>query len=153
MGCWRAATGCVGLANDDAHTWDGAPDAYPATAFDMLLTDDTTQDGFLAALHAGAFYGSTGLYFRELGMQDDSLVAWAPEAESIRFIGWAGRELLATGATRAAYYVTGNEGYVRVEASAAPAHDPWPRQAWSQPFFIENAPCGPGTRPKQGAQP
>jgi hypothetical protein len=132
-----------GFANDDAHTWEGAPDAYPFTAFDMILTQERSTEAFLAALHGGAFYGSTGLYFRELGARSDSVLAWAPEADRIRFIGWGGRVLLDSDAPRVAYRVQGDEGYVRVEATAAPRDKAWPRQAWSQPFFIEPVTCSP----------
>jgi len=131
-----------GIANDDSHTPPGFKVAYPFTAFDMVRTTDPSAEGFLAALHAGSFYGSTGLFFRELGAQGDSVVAWAPGAVELRFIGWGGQVLLESSSERAAYACTGTEGYVRVEATGKP--DPnhgWLWQAWSQPFYIESAPC------------
>jgi hypothetical protein len=84
-----------------------------------------------------------GLYFRALGAHSDSVLAWAPQADRIRFIGWGGRVLLDSDAPRVAYRVQGDEGYVRVEATAAPRDKAWPRQAWSQPFFIEPVTCSP----------
>jgi hypothetical protein len=131
-----------GIANDDCHTWEGADAAYPFSAFDMLLTADPSAEGFLAALHSGSFYGSTGLFFRELGVRGDSVLVSAPGATRLRFIGWGGRVLQENRTDQAVYACTGNEGYVRVEATGAqdPKHG-WLLQAWSQPFYIEAAPC------------
>ena len=134
-----------GMANDDSHTWVGAPNAFPFSAFNMIRTADTTAAGFIAALRRGSFYGSTGIFFVDLGVTDGAVTVWAPEAERIRFIGWGGRVLQETTGPHAGYHPQGDEGYVRVEASAAPGHNPWPRQAWSQPFWIQPANCKPGT--------
>ena len=41
----------------------------------------------------------------------------------------AGRVLQETDGPRARYHPQGDEGYIRIEASAAPGRDPWPRQA------------------------
>jgi hypothetical protein len=140
-----------GIANDDAHTWDGAADAYPFTAFDMVLAADPTPEGFLASLHAGSFYASTGLFFREIGARGDSVVAWAPGAERLRFVGWGGRILMEAGAEHATYHVTGDEGYVRVEAEGALVRGrTWTSRAWSQPFFLEPDTCGGGRRQASG---
>ncbi len=131
-----------GIADDDCHTWQGAPDAFPFTAFDMIRAATPSTEDFLAALQVGSFYGSTGLFFRDLRADGDSVIAWAPGAHTLRFIGWGGQVLQRVAAERAAYPCDGSEGYVRVEATGAP--DPehgWPMQAWSQPFFIESAPC------------
>lgn len=134
-----------GMANDDSHTWVGAPAAYPFSTFNMIHTADPTATGFIAALRQGAFYGSTGLFFVDLGVRDGDVTAWAPEAEHIRFIGWGGRVLQETDGPRARYHPQGDEGYIRIEARAAPSRDPWPRQAWSQPFWLQAAPCKPDT--------
>ncbi len=136
-----------GLANDDSHTWVGAATAYPFTAFDMIRTDDPTATGFMKALHAGSFYASTGLVFAEIGVRDGTIVALAPEATQIRFIGWGGRVLAHADAGRGEYRPRGDEGYVRVEVSGTPTTTKWAPMAWSQPFWIENAPCGGATSP------
>lgn len=137
-----------GIANDDCHTWDGAKHSYPFTAFDMVLTADPTQEGFLQALHAGAYYMSTGLFFRDLGARGTVVSAWAPGARRLRFVGWGGETLLEADGERAVYVVTGSEGYVRVEAEGRPLDGhPWPARAWSQPFFLEAAPCTDGKQP------
>jgi hypothetical protein len=139
-----------GIANDDNHTWVGAAFAYPFTAFDMVLTADPTQEGFLHALHAGSYYMSTGLFFRDLGVRGTAVTAWVPGAQRLRFVGWGGETLLETDGERAAYVVTGMEGYVRVEAEGAPVNGhPWPARVWSQPFFLEAAPCAGGKQPVQ----
>jgi hypothetical protein len=126
-----------GLANDDAHTSEGSEDSVPFTAFNMLRTDDPTARGFLAALHAGAFYGSTGVLFDRLALQDRRVVVSAPGATRLRFIGRKGSALLEVEGPSASYEIGGLEGYVRVEAEAPPATAGGPpRGAWSQPFFI-----------------
>ncbi len=126
-----------GLANDDAHTWEGAPDAYPFTAFNMLLTTDPSPEGFLAALRAGAFYASTGLAFATLAVRADSLEVIAPGADRLRFIGAGGGTLLEVQGPRGVYVFSGHEVYVRVHAEAAPANaTSWNRGAWTQPFFL-----------------
>lgn len=134
-----------GLANDDAHTGEDGLEAYPFSAFNMVYTADPTAAGFLAALHAGALYGSNGLVFTDLGVRDGTVMVWAPDAERVRFIGWGGQVLQDTAGPRASYHPQGFEGYVRVEATAPPQGRPWARQAWSQPFWIQPASCKPDT--------
>ena len=136
-----------GLANDDSHTWPGAETAYQFTAYNMVLVGEETASGLLQALREGATYASTGLTFNTLGVRDDSLFVWAPSAERIRFIGWNGRQLHEAQGERAAYAFHGNEGYVRVEASAPAQEFAWPAQAWSQPFHIRGVECGAASPP------
>ena len=129
-----------GLANDDAHHEIGSSEAYPFTAFNMVLTEDLSPRGVLEALHAGAFYASTGLFFEQLELQDKRLVVHVPGAERLRFIGRRGSALLEVAASSATYDIGGLEGYVRVEAEAAPvAEGTLRRCAWSQPYFIVGA--------------
>jgi len=132
-----------GLANDDAHTDEDAPEAYPFSAFNMIFTNEPTAEGFMKALHDGALYGSNGLEFSQLGVLDGTVTVVAPDAEHVRFIGWGGQVLQETAGSQASYHPQGTEGYVRVEATAPPQGRPWPRQAWSQPFWIQPAPCKP----------
>jgi hypothetical protein len=131
-----------GLANDDAHTWQGAADAYPFVAFDMVSTNDPSPEGFLSALHSGSCYASTGLFFQEIGVRNRAVVVSAPEADRLRFIGWGGRVLSTVEGGSGTYVATGDEGYVRVEAVGAPSEGKaWPRQAWSQPFYLQPTSC------------
>lgn len=134
-----------GLANDDAHTGEDAPEAYPFSAFNMIYTSDPTAEGFLRALHHGALYGSNGLLFSQLGVLEGTVTVVAPDAEQVRFIGWGGQVLQESAGPQASYRPQGHEGYVRVEATGAPQGRPWPRQAWSQPFWIQPAACKPDT--------
>ncbi len=126
-----------GLANDDAHTWEGSEHSVPFTAFNMVRTDSPTAAGFLAALHAGAFYASTGLFFAQIELSGRRLVVSAPGATRLRFIGRKGSALLEVAGDSATYEIGGLEGTVRVEAEGPPAPgSTWPRGAWSQPFFV-----------------
>ena len=127
-----------GLANDDSHTDPGATEAYPFTAFNMLLADSPTPEAFLEALHSGAFYASAGLLFDDLGLRDGVLVATAPGARLIRFIGPGGILLQERVGARATYEIGVTEGYVRIEAigDLVDHGAQWEVAAWSQPFFI-----------------
>jgi hypothetical protein len=135
-----------GMANDDSHTWVGAENATPFTAFDLVEAAEATPSAVMQALHRGSFYGSTGLTFSRLGVAHDSLQVWAPLAERLRFIGSGGRVLLEVAGRRAAYAFRGSEGYVRVEAVGKPTEGGhWPMGAWSQPFYVHVSPCAAGT--------
>ena len=131
-----------GMANDDSHTWVGAPDAYPFTAFDIVKASTDSETGFLEALHRGSFYGSTGLVFSQLAVEGDVLQVWAPRATRLRFIGRGGRVLQEVDDVRAAYAFQGSESYVRVEALGKPLDgQSWAQCAWSQPFYVHASPC------------
>ena len=129
-----------GLANDDAHTPVGSPEAYPFTAFNMVLASERSVAGFLEALHRGSLYGSTGLTFSQLGSEDDAIVVAAPGAARITFIGRSATVLLQVEGDSASYPVHGNEGYVRVEAVSSEPGPLGPTKAWSQPFRVERQP-------------
>jgi hypothetical protein len=126
-----------GLANDDAHTPIGSPEAAPFTAFHMVLASERSVSGFLEALHRGSSYGSTGLTFSKLGSEGDVIVVTAPGAAHLTFIGRSATILLQVDGESASYLVHGNEGYVRVEAVGSESGPLGPTRAWSQPFFVE----------------
>jgi hypothetical protein len=133
---WRRAVTAAGpdrpiwgVATDDSHGrsvgqgWISvaAPDLAPAALREALL--------------AGRFYAGNGLAFTALGvdLEAGGIVAAAPGATSIRFIGDDGavRHQSEGGAST---YVPGSDvRWVRVEAS-----DTAGRTAWSQPFWIES---------------
>src|SRR5207237_1117574 len=85
----------------------------------------------IAARRHGAFVASSGAEFTDLTVAGSTITAEALPGSSLRFIGRGGRLLRAVSANSGSYRVTGNEGYVRVEA----VRDDGAR-AWSQPFFI-----------------
>lgn len=131
-----------GLGNDDEHTWPGAEQAPPFTAFDMVLAHSATSYGFLDALHRGSFYASTGVLFSRLEVDGEVLRVEAPLAERLRFIGLGGHVLRDAQGSSAEYVFEGRERYVRVEAIGKPVDGKsWPAGAWSQPFFVHFVPC------------
>jgi hypothetical protein len=137
-----------GLANDDSHKLPGEDELFPFTAYNMLLCTELTKEGVLTALHRGSFYASSGLLFTALEVAGSTVVVDAPEAESLQFIGRGGRILHQAAGPRASYEARGDEGYVRVVASGAWVTAPrnaWQRQAWSQPFWIEEMPVAPAS--------
>jgi hypothetical protein len=85
----------------------------------------------LSSLRQGAFIASTGAEFTRLNVTERTITAEAAPGSSLRFIGHGGHRLKAVSASSASYQVTGDEGYVRVEAIRDDG-----ALAWSQSFFV-----------------
>ncbi len=85
----------------------------------------------LSSLRQGAFFASTGAEFTRVTVDGTTITAEATPGSSLRFIGRNGRVLKIVTENMGRYQVSGNEGYVRVEA----IRDDGTR-AWSQPFFV-----------------
>jgi hypothetical protein len=60
-----------------------------------------------------------------------TITAEAASGTTLRFIGRGGQLLKAVNASSGSYQVSGNEGYVRVEAIGENGS-----KGWSQPFFV-----------------
>jgi hypothetical protein len=88
-------------------------------------------DSLLSSLRQGAFIASTGARFTRLTLAGRTITAEAAPGSSLRFIGRGGRLLKAVSASTGSYQVSGDEGYVRVEAIGENG-----AKGWSQPFFI-----------------
>jgi len=89
------------------------------------------KSSLLSSLRRGAFVASSGAEFTSLAVAGTTITAEAAPGSSLRFIGRGGQLLKTVTASAGSYRVSGNEGYVRVEA----IRDDGAR-AWSQPFFI-----------------
>ena len=116
------------FAGDDA---TGVNDPAIGGAWITVLAPTDDRDSLLSSLRRGAFVASSGAEFTSLRVAGSTITAEASPGSSLRFIGRGGRLLRAVSASSGSYRVTGNEGYVRVEA----IRDDGGR-AWSQPFFI-----------------
>ena len=116
------------FAGDDA---TGVNDPAIGGAWITVLAPTDDRDSLLSSLRRGAFVASSGAEFTSLRVAGSTITAEASPGSSLRFIGRGGRLLRAVSASSGSYRVTGNEGYVRVEA----IRDDGAR-AWSQPFFI-----------------
>jgi len=127
-----------GMGNDDAHTTLDRREAQPFTVFNVVLVSEATPEAYLEALHRGSFYASTGVYFTRLGVVEDEIIVEAPLAGEIAFIGTGGARLQVSESSAARYRFRGSETYVRVEAYQPGSST----AAWSQPFFVDGAPCG-----------
>jgi hypothetical protein len=116
------------VAGDDA---TGVSDPAIGGAWISVLAPAQDRNSLLSSLRRGAFFASSGAEFTSLTVNGATITAEAVPGSSLRFIGRGGRLLRVVSGNAASYRVTGNEGYVRVEA----IRDDGAR-AWSQPFFI-----------------
>jgi len=116
------------FAGDDA---SGVNDPAIGGAWISVLALTSESGSLLSSLRRGAFVASTGAEFTDLAVAGSTITAEAVPGSSLRFISRGGRLLRTVSTNSGSYRVTGNEGYVRVEA----VRDDGAR-AWSQPFFI-----------------
>jgi len=116
------------VAGDDATSVN---DPAIGGAWINVLAPAHDLNALLSSLRRGAFVASSGAEFTSLTVAGATITAEAAPGSSLRFIGRGGRLLKTVSARAGSYRVSGNEGYVRVEA----IRDDGAR-AWSQPFFI-----------------
>ena len=116
------------VAGDDA---TGVNDPAIGGAWISVLAPASDRNSLLSSLRRGAFVASSGAEFISLTVTGVTITAEAMPGSSLRFIGRGGRLLRTVGTNSGSYRVTGNEGYVRVEA----IRDDGAR-AWSQAFFV-----------------
>jgi hypothetical protein len=116
------------FAGDDATSLQ---DPALGRAWIDVLAPAQDVDYLLSSLRQGAFIASTGAEFTRLKVSGTTLTAEASTGTTLRFIGRGGQLLKAVNASAGSYQVSGNEGYVRVEAIGENG-----AKGWSQPFFI-----------------
>jgi hypothetical protein len=117
-----------GVAGDDA---TGVNDPAIGRAWIEVLAPAHDPTSLLSSLRQGAFVASSGAGLTALGVAGTTITAETAAGSSLRFIGRGGRLLMAVSGPSGSYRVSGDEGYVRVEA----IRDDGAR-AWSQPFFL-----------------
>ena len=117
-----------GFAGDDV---TDLHDPAIGRAWIEVLAPAHDLDSLLSSLRQGAFIASTGPHFTRLSVDATTVRAEAAPGSTLRFIGRGGQLLKTSSANIGSYQVSGNEGYVRVEA----IRDDGAR-AWSQPFFV-----------------
>jgi predicted metal-dependent phosphoesterase TrpH len=118
-----------GVASDDSHGESDGGRAWITVAAPALHPSHLEQ-----ALLAGRFYASSGLTFSQIGvdLERAAVVATAPGATSVRFVGEDGTVRREVAGSTAAYRPVSTDRWVRAEAS-----DGSGRSAWSQPFWID----------------
>ncbi|HXN00307.1 MAG TPA: hypothetical protein VN973_00270 [Candidatus Dormibacteraeota bacterium] len=116
------------FAGDDA---TGLHDPALGRAWIDVLATAQDLGSLLSSLRQGAFIASTGAEFTRLNVGERTVTAEAKPRSSLRFIGRGGQLLKAVSASSASYQVSGDEGYVRVEAIGGDG-----ARAWSQPFYV-----------------
>ena len=127
-GLLSAGNRVYAFAGDDATSLN---DPALGRAWIEVLAPAPDMNSLLSSLRQGAFIASTGAEFTRLNVAGTTITADASSGASLRFIGRGGQVLKAISASTGSYQVRGDEGYVRVEATAADG-----AKAWSQPFFI-----------------
>jgi len=116
------------FAGDDA---TGVNDPAIGRAWIEVLATAPDLGSLLSSLRQGSFIASSGAAFTNLSVAGTTITVEVAAGTSLRFIGRGGRLLKAVSGPVGSYRVTGDEGYVRVEA----VRDDGAR-AWSQPFVL-----------------
>jgi len=116
------------FAGDDAMSLD---DPALGRAWIEVSARASDVESLMSSLRRGAFYASTGAEFNAIGVAGRTIKVEAPPGTVLRFIGRGGTLLKAVSGGAGSYQVTGNEGYVRVEAIREDG-----ARAWSQPLFL-----------------
>jgi len=116
------------FAGDDATSLQ---DPALGRAWIDVLAPAQNLDSLLSSLRQGAFVATTGAEITRLNLSGTTITAEASAGTSLRFIGRGGQLLKAVSTSAGSYRVSGNEGYVRVEAIGENG-----AKGWSQPFFI-----------------
>jgi len=117
------------FAGDDLTTLQDP--ATRARAWIAVSAPGPDLASLLSAIQQGAFYASTGPAFHQLGADGRTIRVETDQGVAIRFIGRNGRLLASRDGTTAAYTVSVDEGYVRVELASSDGG-----RAWSQPFWL-----------------
>ncbi len=129
--------GFMGVAVDDMHHLrvDADPPAYPGSGWVEVFADRGDPAVLCSALRRGRLYASTGMLLRRVRVTDTTYEVW-PDAASavVSFIGSEGRVLRRVGPLesggRAAYELSGNEGYVRATVTGDSG------TAWTPGIFV-----------------
>jgi hypothetical protein len=116
------------FAGDDATSLQ---DRALGRAWIEVLAPTLDLDSLLSSLRQGAFIASTGTDFTRLSLTGTTITAEAATGSSLRFIGRGGRILKTVSTSAGSYQVSGDEGYVRVEAIGENG-----AKGWTQPFFV-----------------
>ncbi|MDR0450353.1 MAG: CehA/McbA family metallohydrolase [Treponema sp.] len=124
-----------GIASDDFHHRSRYGGGFIAA-----LGEEKSASAILGALEKGAFYASSGIVLKDIGVKGGSISLTAASGRVkgtvFRFIGKDGKllkeERAAEPEAAASYTPRGDESYVRVEACREDG-----ARAWTQPFWIE----------------
>ncbi len=133
-----------GVASDDAHKFlpEQPKDPLatrPGGGWVMVHADTLTDLAIIAALKAGNFYSSNGVFLDEYKADSRKIeirIALSSRPEDVRryrtrFIGRGGRLLAEVSGRSPSYLIRGNEGYVRATIT-----DSNGLKAWTQPVMI-----------------
>lgn len=128
-----------GVVSDDAHDYVGefTPEkSPPGTGWIMVRAKELTRDAILSALNNGDFYGTNGVYLKELNITDKEYTIevdpFRDAKYTIQFIGNEGKILKEEYGYRASYRFKGNEKYVRAKVICSSGDF-----AITQPVFIK----------------
>ena len=119
------------IAVDDTHS-----NVSLGLAWTMIKAEALTLDAIMAALHAGAFYASTGPDFTDLRVEGDTVIVECSPVQKIQFYAPApeGVQVVAEAEplTKGAFTMPRKLAYVRAEITDAHG-----KQAWSPVLFFD----------------
>ena len=126
-----------GAATDDSHHYHdfNLSKANPGRGWVVARATELAQDAIVDALASGDFYSSTGVALADLEASPKVMrLTVEQDRDEVYTISFTGREgvLLASSAgPEAAYFPSGDEGYVRATVMSSSGG-----KAWVQPVFI-----------------
>ncbi len=126
----RLGTRRFGLAVDDMHR----PTVDFATGW-IWANAEKESESILGAIARGDYYSTAGPRIETIRVTDNTIEVYTSSAKAVKFITANARVAhIVSGehVKRAAYSVTGEERYIRVEVHG---HDG--KVAWTNPFWIE----------------
>lgn len=121
-----------GIASDDAHFQNDTDDCIRGWVW--VRSAGRTQNAILEALHAGAFYSSTGPRIHDVRRQGDTLVLECSPASAIFLRGpnYRNERRMGVGLTRAEFPV----GHRRGEWGILIVRDAARERAWTNPIWF-----------------
>lgn len=133
-----------GVSSDDSHEYhveqfEDPLATLPGRGWVMVRADTLSQPAIMAAMHAGDFYASTGVFlddYRASASKIEIHIAQPKRPEDVRryhtqFIGRGGKVLANGWGRTATYTIKGTEGYVRATIT-----DSNGLKAWTQPAIV-----------------
>ena len=125
-----------GVAVDDAHHFKefGPDKVNPGGAWVMVRAPELSESGIVSSLTSGDFYASTGVELQTLETTGGEIaleITPVPgETYRTAFVGRGGTQLDEQSGDRAAYRLSGGDGYARAVVSSSSGS-----KAWTQPVF------------------
>jgi hypothetical protein len=117
------------FAADDCHR-----ESDISGGFIMVNAESHTKRDILTSIKKGLFYASTGLFIKDIIVENKKIKVHCSPAETIDFIGYnaSGERIASDGPIEyAEYEIKGSERYIRIEIT-----DRYGKKAWTNPIIF-----------------